>query len=339
MIIQFTDNATIKEKEEVKSVLASYSFRTRGVITGGASYLVTVGSEELDIRKIGNMKGVSDVHRVEDDQKLVSRKWKVDPTIVNINGTAIGGEEITIIAGPCSIENSEQVATVASFLKQNGINIMRGGVFKPRSSPYSFRGVGLEGLRSFHEICSSMGIKVITEVMDNEQIDDMYDYVDIFQVGARNSQNFTLLDAMGRLDKPVLLKRGLSGTIDELLYSAEYIFSGGNERIILCERGIRTFEKSYRNTFDINAVPVLKRKSHLPVIVDPSHGTGIRSIVREIALAGIIAGADGIMVEIHETPAKAVSDAAQTLDFVEAERLFYNARATWKFREQLSLPV
>ncbi len=339
MIIQFADNATIEEKEEVKSVLVSHKFRTREVITGGASYLVTVGSEELDIRKIGNMRGVKDVHRVEDDQKLVSRKWKVDPTVVNINGSGIGGEEITIIAGPCSIENSEQVATVASFLKQNDINIMRGGVFKPRSSPYSFRGVGLEGLRSFHEICSSMDIKVITEVMDNEQIDDMYDYVDIFQVGARNSQNFTLLDAMGRLNKPVLLKRGLSGTIDELLYSAEYIFSGGNERIILCERGIRTFEKSYRNTLDINAIPVLKRKSHLPVIVDPSHGTGIRSIVREIALAGIIAGADGIMIEIHETPAKAVSDAAQTLDFVEAERLFHNARATWKFREQLSLPV
>jgi 3-deoxy-7-phosphoheptulonate synthase len=338
MIIQFAGNVAANEKEDVKSFLSSHGYSTREVVTQGASYLVCVGSKELDIRKIGNMSGVNDVHRVEDDQKLVSRKWKVEPTVVNINGSGIGGGELTIIAGPCSIENSGQVARVASFLKENGVNIMRGGVFKPRSSPYSFRGVGLEGLRTFHQICSSMGIKVITEVMDHGQIDDMYEFVDIFQVGARNSQNFTLLDAMGKLDKPVLLKRGLSGTIDELLYSAEYIFSGGNERIILCERGIRTYEKSYRNTLDINAIALLKKKSHLPVIVDPSHGTGIRSIVREIALAGLMAGADGIMVEIHETPAKAISDAFQTLDLNEAERLFSNARDTWKFRKTLSLP-
>ena len=195
------------------------------------------------------------------------------------NGTSLGNGDFAIMAGPCAVESEEQVARVVEFLGKNGVKVMCGGVFKPRSSPYSFRGVGIEGLCYFHSICHQHGIAVISEVMEPDQIEAMYPYIDIFQVGTRNSQNFSLLDALGRIDKPVMIKRGISGTIDELLYSAEYVFSGGNENIILCERGIRTYEKAYRNTLDLNAVPILKQKSYLPVVVDPSHGTGIRNIV------------------------------------------------------------
>jgi 3-deoxy-7-phosphoheptulonate synthase len=203
---------------------------------------------------------------------------------------------------------------------------MRGGTFKPRSSPYSFRGLGLEGLEIFSSIARESGVKVVTEVLDASQIEPMLPLVDVFQVGARNSQNFSLLDELGRVDKPVLLKRGLSGTLEELLQSAEYIFSQGNEKIILCERGIRTYEKAYRNTLDLNAVPYLKEKSHLPVVVDPSHGVGVRRYVPAMAMAGLVAGADGTLVEIHERPEEALSDAAQTLSYQEAQELFARLR-------------
>jgi 3-deoxy-7-phosphoheptulonate synthase len=211
-------------------------------------------------------------------------------------------------------------------LVQNGIKIMRGGVFKPRSSPYAFRGMGMEGLKMFNRICRQNGIKIITEVMQVSQIAEMYDYIDIYQVGARNSQNFNLLDELGKVDKPVLLKRGMSGTIDELLQSAEYVFSNGNEKLLLCERGIRTYETAYRNTFDINAIAVLKEKSHLPVIADPSHGIGVRDFVPAIALAAAVAGADGVIYEVHEKPEEAASDGQQTLNFIESKELVDNLR-------------
>ncbi|HEY4798778.1 MAG TPA: 3-deoxy-7-phosphoheptulonate synthase, partial [Bacteroidia bacterium] len=204
---------------------------------------------------------------------------------------------------------------------ENKIKIMRGGVFKPRSSPYAFRGMGIDGLKMFYRICKKNGIKIITEVMQVSQIDEMHDYVDIFQVGARNSQNFNLLDALGKADKPVLIKRGMSGTIDELLQSAEYIFSNGNEKLMLCERGIRTYETVYRNTFDINAIPILKEKTHLPVIADPSHGIGVREHVAAVAVAAAAAGADGIIYEVHEKPEEAASDGQQTLNFSESTEL------------------
>jgi 3-deoxy-7-phosphoheptulonate synthase len=210
---------------------------------------------------------------------------------------------------------------------------MRGGVYKPRSSPYSFRGLGMDGLRMFSEICHTHGIKIITEVMQVSQVEEMCPYVDIFQVGARNSQNFNLLDALGAVDNPVLIKRGISGSIDELLHSAEYVFSAGNERILLCERGIRTYETTYRNTLDLNAVPVLKEKTHLPVIVDPSHGIGIRRFVEPMALAALAVGADGLLIEVHEHPEKAFSDGAQSLNFSEFESLVRKI----KFLEESSL--
>ena len=327
MIITLCTDSTEQQIAMIKNRMRECGWTTTEVITQSGSYLVGIGGKEIDIRYVGCMEGVCDVHRVSDVYKLVSRQWKVKPTIIDLgDGVKIGTPQHVVIAGPCSVEGEEQILSTARFLRRIGIRIMRGGVFKPRSSPYSFRGLGLEGLRMFSAIARELGIKIVSEVLDASQIEPMYEYVDMFQVGARNSQNFTLLDQLGKIDKPVLLKRGISGTLEELLQSAEYIFSNGNERILLCERGIRSFEKSYRNLLDLNAVPYLKEKSHLPVIVDPSHGIGIRRFVPAMALAGLGAGADGTLIEVHERPEEAKSDAAQTLSYEEAERLTHSIR-------------
>jgi len=214
---------------------------------------------------------------------------------------------------------------------------MRGGVFKPRSSPYAFRGLGMEGLKLWHKLAREAGIKIVTEVMQVSQIEEMHDYVDVFQVGARNTQNFNLLDELGKVDKAVMIKRGISGTIEELLQSAEYVFSGGNEKIILCERGIRTYERASRNTLDLNAIPILKAKSHLPVVVDPSHGIGIREYVPQMALSGVMSGADGIIYETHENPDKAYSDGQQTLNFDQSALLADQIRKTFTLRKTFPL--
>jgi 3-deoxy-7-phosphoheptulonate synthase len=322
MIIQIAQGIDRTGIDRLMEQISQLGFKVTEVTTQVGRYLIALGSPDVDIRKIGSLGGVQDVHVVSDAYKLVSKKWKVSPTVIDLgDGVKIGGGDFSMMLGPCSLESAEQISTIAEFLSKNGIRIMRGGAFKPRTSPYAFRGMGIEGLRIFSEIAKPLGLKLTTEVMDASQIEPMYPYVDIFQVGTRNSQNFTLLDELGKTDKPVLLKRGMSGTIEELLQSAEYIFANGNERILLCERGIRTFEKSYRNTLDINAIPTLKEKSHLPVIIDPSHGIGVRRHVESIALAGLAAGADGAIIEIHPKPEKAASDGAQTLNFEEAERL------------------
>lgn len=337
MIIQLENNLAKKIKSEITGRVTDIGFKLKNIKTQHADYLIAIGKPEFDIRSIGNMEGVADVFAVKDTHELVSNKWKISPTIINLgDGETIGGNQLCVMAGPCSIENEMQVREMAGFLTKNQIGIMRGGVFKPRSSPYAFRGVGIEGLKYFSQICKEHGLKIISEVMHDTQIEPMCEYVDVFQVGARNSQNFNLLDALGKVHKPVMLKRGISGTLDELLYSAEYIFSGGNENIILCERGIRTFEKEYRNTLDLNAIPTLKAKTHLPVIVDPSHGTGKRNLVETMALAGIMSGADGIMVEIHKTPDTALSDGAQSLTLRQAELLFGKMKTTWDFRRKLN---
>lgn len=322
MIIQLEKENKPEVIQRIMDVVKSVGYKSNSVRTQNANYLVCIGSKEFDIRLIGSLPGVIDVHRVTDGYKLVSRKWKVKPTVIELgDGVTIGGGDFSIMAGPCSIESEEQVQSVVNHLVKNNIRIMRGGVFKPRSSPYAFRGMGIDGLKMFYKICKQNGIKIITEVMQVSQIAEMHEYVDIFQVGARNSQNFNLLDELGKVDKAVLLKRGMSGTIDELLQSAEYIFSGGNERLILCERGIRTFENAYRNTFDINAILLLKEKSHLPVIADPSHGIGIREFIPKLALSALAAGADGLIYEVHEKPEEALSDGQQTLNFKESEAL------------------
>lgn len=328
MIIQLENDIKTPIKERIFSTINGIGYKTTEVKTQKGSYLVCIGKNEFDIRLIGSLEGVKDVHRVSEAYKLVSRKWKVGRTEIDLgDGVKINGNNLTLMAGPCSIESEEQVEKIIGHLVKNNIKVMRGGVFKPRSSPYAFRGMGLEGLKMFHRLCRASGIKIITEVMQVSQIADMIDYVDVFQVGARNSQNFNLLDELGKVDKPVLIKRGMSGTIDELLQSAEYIFSNGNEKLMLCERGIRTYENAYRNTFDINAIPVLKEKTHLPVIADPSHGVGVREYVPMIALAAMMAGADGIIYEVHEKPEEAASDGQQTLNFDESAQLIEKLRA------------
>lgn len=327
MIIQLTDNLSEADKLTIKKKITELGYHSTEVKTQKKNYLICIGKNEVDIRMLGQLKGVADVHRVNEDYKLVSRKWKVSDTTIDLgDGIKINNGAKTIMAGPCSVESEDQIRDMVTVLKKNGVGIIRGGVFKPRSSPYSFQGHGLEALKRFHAVARESGMKIITEVMQVSQVEQMYPYIDIFQVGARNSQNFNLLSALGEVDKPVLIKRGISGSIDELLQSAEYVFSSGNERLILCERGIRTYEKAYRNTLDLNAVPILKEKTHLPVIVDPSHGIGIRRFVEPMSLAAIAAGADGLMLEIHRQPENALSDGFQSLNFEEFEALVTKVR-------------
>lgn len=336
MIIQLEKNISEANLAKIKEKLDQVQYKTSEVHTQFCDYIIGVGKKPFDIRAIGVLEGIKDIHRVSDAYKLVSKKWRVEDTLIELSdGTTLGTGHFEVMAGPCSIESEEQIESTINFLKENKVKLMRGGVYKPRSSPYSFRGLGIDGLKLWYEKAKAAGIKIITEVMMVEQIESMIDYIDIFQVGARNSQNFNLLDALGKVDKPVMLKRGISGTIDELLQSAEYIFSNGNERIMLCERGIRTYEKAYRNTLDINAIAMLKEKTHLPVIADPSHGIGLRRFVDKIALASVMAGADGVIMEVHHTPEKAFSDGQQTLNYEEAERLIKNLNKTFAFRASL----
>jgi len=336
MIIQLDNNILPADQKAIEGAIADSGYKSTNVKTQAASYLVGIGKKEFDIRKFGHMKGIADIHRVSDDYKLVSRKWKVRRTEIDLgDGVVIGEGNLSIMAGPCSIENEEQVDKTLAHLKENGVTIMRGGVFKPRSSPYSFRGLGVEGLKMWYQRAKAAGIKIVTEVMQVSQIEEMHPYVDVFQVGARNTQNFNLLDALGKVDRPVMIKRGISGTLEELLYSAEYIFSAGNEKLMVCERGIRTYETASRNTFDINAIPILKEKTHLPVIADPSHGIGIRAHVESIALAAVMAGADGVIFETHQHPEAAASDGQQTLDFVESARTIKRLRAAFDLLKNL----
>ncbi|MDH3649942.1 MAG: 3-deoxy-7-phosphoheptulonate synthase [Saprospiraceae bacterium] len=333
MIIQLEKSVSEQVIQDLQNSLKEIGYNANEVRTQYDHYLICIGKKPIDLRTVGCLDGVKDIHKVTDPYKLVSRQWRVEDTVVDLgDDVKLGTGHFHIMAGPCSIESEKQVNSTVKHLKENGVRIMRGGVYKPRSSPYSFRGMGIDGLKMFHRICSDNGIKIITEVMMVEQIDDMFDYIDIFQVGARNAQNFNLLDALGQVDKPVMLKRGISGTIDELLYAAEYVFSNGNERILLCERGIRSYENAYRNTMDVNAIAMLKDKTHLPVIGDPSHGIGIRKFVEPIALAAVMAGADGIIMEVHETPEKALSDGQQTLNYDEAGPLYIKMRQAFQMR-------
>jgi 3-deoxy-7-phosphoheptulonate synthase len=322
MIIQYQQDITQEQKQQVEKKVQSLSYKTTEVNTQVGSYLIGIGKAKVDLREIGHLPGIADIHVVSDAYKLVSRKWKVESTVIDLGDEVkIGVGHFAIMAGPCSIEGERNIEHTLNHLAQNNIKIMRGGVYKPRSSPYSFRGLGIDGLKMWYDMARSQGVKIISEVMQVSQIEEMVDYVDVFQVGARNTQNFNLLDELGKVDKPVMIKRGISGTLEELLHSAEYVFSAGNEKLLLCERGIRTYERASRNTFDINAIPILKEKSHLPVIADPSHGIGIRDHVESIALSAVVAGADGIIYETHDKPEEALSDGQQTLSFRESSEL------------------
>ena len=255
---------------------------------------------------------VEDVKRIREPYKKANRSMHPDDTVVDICGHKIGGGHFQVIAGPCSVETKEQMTEVAFDVKKSGANLLRGGAFKPRTSPYSFQGLGREGLDLLLEAKKATGLPVVTEIMRLNHL-EFFEDVDVIQVGTRNMQNFELLKELGKLDKPILLKRGMANTLDELLMSAEYIMAGGNEKVILCERGIRTFETSMRNTLDISAIPMLKKKSHLPVIIDPSHASGQRFMVEPLTMAAIAAGADGVMIEVHNNPEKALCDGMQSL--------------------------
>jgi 3-deoxy-7-phosphoheptulonate synthase len=257
---------------------------------------------------------VQTVHRISAPYKLVGRPFRPEGTIVRLpNGVEVGGKEVVVMAGPCSVESREQIFTSAELVSKAGAKVLRGGAFKPRSSPYTFQGLGLDGLKLLREAGDQFGLMVISEVMEISQIEPMLPLIDIFQVGARNMQNFNLLRELGKVRKPVLLKRGIAATIEEMLLSAEYIMSGGNYNVILCERGIRTFETYTRNTLDISAIPIVHKLSHLPITSDPSHGTGLRDKVAPMACASVAAGADALLIEVHPSPDEALSDGAQSL--------------------------
>jgi 3-deoxy-7-phosphoheptulonate synthase len=297
----------------------------------GASHTVlgAVGVHpDYDTRELELLEGVREVVRITQPYKLASRAFRPAGTIVEFpNGVRFGGQDVVVAAGPCAVESEEQIGLIAAQVAACGARVLRGGAFKPRSSPYTFQGRGEDGLRWLRQAADRNKLLVVSEVMDGSQIAMMLPYVDILQVGARNMQNYHLLRMLGAVRKPVLLKRGLSATLEELLLSAEYIMSGGNYDVILCERGIRTFETSTRNTLDIAAIPVIKKLSHLPIVADPSHGTGRRDKVPPMALAAVAAGADGLLLEVHNDPEKALSDGAQSLYFDQFEKLMAQVRA------------
>ena len=282
-----------------------------------------------------DMKNFVEIVKIKSAYKFVSREFKKSDTIIDIKGHLIGGDNFMFMAGPCSVENKEMLSNIAKEVKKGGAVVLRGGAYKPRTSPYDFQGLGEIALKYLREVADKNDMLVVTEAMDVENLDLVCTYSDIIQIGARNMQNFSLLKKLGKVNKPILLKRGLSATINEFLLSAEYIIAHGNREVILCERGIRTFETMTRNTLDINAIALIKELSHLPIIIDASHGTGKRSLVEPITLAGIFAGANGAMVEVHENPDCALSDGPQSLDFKLFEKLARNIKKSLIFRKEL----
>jgi 3-deoxy-7-phosphoheptulonate synthase len=327
MVVVMQERATEDQIEKVVAHLVELGMDVHRSTGVSRTVLGAVGDDrQIDPRLIEMLDGVTEVLRVTEPYKLASRAFKPEGTVVTIGDVRVGGDEVIVMAGPCSAESDEQVNAVAAAVKKAGAKILRGGAFKPRSSPYSFQGLGEEGLRMLRSAANQHDLKLVSEVMDISQIELVDKYADIFQLGARNMQNFTLLRELGRARKPVLLKRGISATIEEWLLSAEYLLAGGNTQVILCERGIRTFESYTRNTLDISAIPVVKKRSHLPIIADPSHGTGRRDKVAPMARAAVAAGADGLIIEVHCDPDHALSDGAQSLFPQQFDRLMAELR-------------
>ncbi|BCJ86981.1 3-deoxy-7-phosphoheptulonate synthase [Effusibacillus dendaii] len=322
MVIVMNKQATDQDIQSLKQAIEELGMQVH----------ISKGEERTIVGLIGNKRnvegfpftsfsGVESVVHVTHPFKLASLDFHPDPTVIDVGGVKIGGGNFVVMAGPCSVESREQLMESALAVKETGAQILRGGAFKPRTSPYAFNGLGEEGLKILAEAREVTGLKIVTELMDLENLELVAQYTDIIQIGARNMQNFSLLRELGRVDKPVMLKRGLSATIEEWLMAAEYVLSGGNQNVILCERGIRTFETATRNTLDLNAVPVVRRLSHLPVIVDPSHGTGVSAYVPAMSKAGVAVGSDGLMIEMHPNPAKALSDGAQSLTIPQFSQL------------------
>jgi 3-deoxy-7-phosphoheptulonate synthase len=326
MVVVMSERATAEQVERVVAELVGMGFDIHRSTGALRTVIGAVGGKTGDPRLIEVLDGVHEVIRITEPYKLASRTFKPENTVITLDDVRIGGDEVVVMAGPCSAENEEQVEATTVAVKRAGAKVLRGGAFKPRSSPYSFQGLGEDGLRMLRDSATRHSLKLVSEVMDISQIATIEKYADILQVGARNMQNFTLLRELGKSRKPVLLKRGISATIEEWLLSAEYILAGGNMSVMLCERGIRTFESYTRNTLDISAIPVIQQLSHLPVLVDPSHGTGRRDKVAPMARAAVAGGADGLLIEVHHDPDRAKSDGAQSLFPAQFDRLMAELR-------------
>ncbi len=336
MIVILRQGVTEPKIEEISQWLESLGQVNVSVVRGSQTTILgLVGDTSvIDQDSVESNEWVETVTRVQEPYKNANRKFHPDDTIVEIGGHKIGGEHFQVIAGPCSVESSEQIMTVAQSVKSSGAHLLRGGAFKPRTSPYSFQGMRAEGIELLLEARKATGLPIVTEIMSLAHL-DLFNDVDVIQIGARNMQNFEMLKELGHCQKPILLKRGLANTIEELLMSAEYIMAGGNNNVILCERGIRTFEKYTRNTLDLSAVPVLKRVSHLPVVIDPSHATGFSYLVAPLAKAAVAVGADGLLIEVHNDPAKALCDGAQSLNCTEFEELMQDLKRRIAFENRV----
>ncbi len=321
-------DATPEQVEKVKDTIIEFGYTPHEIAGVERKVIGAVGDERGKdrLQSIETMGGVESVFPILKPYKLASREVKSTPSVIQVGGVDIGGPAIAIIAGPCSVESKEQICTTANLVKSAGANFLRGGAYKPRTSPYSFQGMEEDGLKLLAAAKEVSGLPIVTEVMNPREIDLVAKYADIIQVGARNMQNFSLLKELGRIDKPILLKRGMMNTIQEFLMSAEYVLSEGNNKLILCERGIRTFETATRNTLDISCIPVLKKETHLPIIVDPSHATGHWDMVESMSRASIAAGADGLIIEVHPDPVKAFSDGPQSLKPAKFVSLMENLR-------------
>ena len=323
MIISMKLHATRQEIDEVTDQVKRFGYKVHSiegeerVVIG----VVGVGDVTACLESVEAMPQVEAVTRITAPYKFVSREFRKEKTRIRVNGTEIGGSEFVVMAGPCSVESEEQIMKAAEGVAKSGAKLLRGGAFKPRTSPYDFQGMELEGLKLLQKAKKATGLAIVTEVMSDRDVEMVAEYADVMQIGARNMQNFMLLKALGKCGRPILLKRGLSSTVKELLMSAEYIVAHGNSEVMLCERGIRTFETVTRNTCDIAAIPALNELTHLPVILDPSHATGKRSLVPALARAGVAIGADGLIVEVHPAPEKAISDGAQSLDLAQFEKM------------------
>jgi 3-deoxy-7-phosphoheptulonate synthase len=327
MIVVMKVGVTEQQIESVIEQLNNQGFDVHRSSGSQQTILGAIGVKPaFDPRHLQLLDGVSEVHRVTEPYKMASRSWKSENTVVHSGNVVVGGNEVVIMAGPCSVESEEQIHQTAAHVASCGATVLRGGAFKPRSSPYSFQGLGEAGLIMMRAAADAHGLQVVTELMDPAHTDVVCKYADIIQIGARNMQNYSLLKVVGQSGHPVFLKRGLAATIEEWLMSAEYILAENNPNVILCERGIRTFETYTRNTLDLSAVPVVKSRSHLPIVVDPSHGVGIRNKILPMALAAVAAGADGLMIEVHPNPSQALSDGPQSLPFESFSELMDQVR-------------
>lgn len=335
MIIIMNPKASNEEVMKVKAVVESKGLETN--LSKGDTYFIigVVGDTSvIDPKKLQVLKGVDRVMKVQEPFKKANRIFKPEDTVVNVQGSIVGGGRLGIMAGPCSVESEEQIVEIAKRVKAAGANFLRGGAFKPRTSPYSFQGLELEGLKLLKTAKQETGLPIVTELMSTDYLDAFVEEVDMIQIGTRNAQNFDLLKQVGKTKIPVLLKRGMASTIEEWLMSAEYIMAGGNENVILCERGIRTYETITRNTLDLQAIPVVKRLSHLPIIVDPSHAGGYAYLVEPMAKAAITAGADGLMIEVHNDPENALSDGQQSLTPDQFDALMAKVKAVAKIEDK-----